>query len=218
MKRQVEPALSYTAQVFAILREQILKGTYAPGQRLNEAEIAENLGTSRSPVREAFQRLSSEGLVRLVPNRGAFVFSLTESEIEELFEVREALEIAAVQLATQRANKKHLVRLREIVETTDKTIRKAEYYPRDINFHLQIFKAAGNSKLSTIYSEVNTQIQLAQTLSVSDLSRAYTAHDEHLPILEALERRDAGGAERAMRVHLKRAKDSILKVFAEPME
>lgn len=214
MKRQVETAPSYTAQVLSIIREQILKGTYAPGQRLYEAELAEKLGTSRSPVREAFQRLASEGLVRLVPNRGAFVFTLSPAEMEELLEVREILELAAVELAAKRGTKEQLARLRTIVETTDDTIRKQEYYPRDINFHLQVFESAGNAKLSAIYTDVNTQIRLAQTLSVSDLKRAHTARDEHLPILEALEHRDAEGAKQAMKVHLERAGDSILTVFA----
>jgi DNA-binding GntR family transcriptional regulator len=214
MRHRLQSAPSYTNQVFDIIREQILSGSFSPGERLNEVELAEKLGTSRSPIREALQRLSSEGLVNLVPKKGAFVFTLDPQEIEESFEVREVLEIAAVRFAVERADDRDLQKLEEILETTKRTIKKTSHYPRDINFHLQVFAAAGNSKLESVYSEINTKIQLAQTLSVSDLDRASSAYDEHLPIFKALQQRDADEAERAMRRHIRHAKSNILRILA----
>src|SRR5215218_7099701 len=94
---------SYAEQARTLLRRSILNGVYGPGQRLKEMEISRVLGISRSPVREAIQGLANEGLVRIAPQKGAFVANLNATEVAELYEVREALEIMAVRLAAERA-------------------------------------------------------------------------------------------------------------------
>ncbi len=104
----ITTAPSFTEQVSDSIKDLILRGVYEPDQRLNEKEISRSLGISRSPIREAIQRLNNEGLVRLSARKGAFVASLNLNEIMELYEVREPLEVAAVRLAADRADQSQL--------------------------------------------------------------------------------------------------------------
>jgi len=215
--KQITDAPPYTEQVSVFIKEVILSGQYEPGQRLNEVELSEAIGTSRSPIREAFQRLAKEGLQNLVPRKGAFVKAPDKRELGELFEVREALEVASVTLAAERATSLDLEELLQFLSGTRSAIENREYrqYPWNLDFHKQIAKCAKNKHLEEKVYEVNAQLLLARQKSGSEVGRASEAFNEHKMILDALVRRDQGSAQRLMREHIHISKEIIMKLFGE---
>jgi DNA-binding GntR family transcriptional regulator len=208
-------AVSYTEQAQGIIKHLIFSGKYSPGDRLKEADLSRSLGISRSPIREAIRNLAGEGLVRLVPQRGAFVTDFEHGEIRELYELREALEVAAARLAAERADGASLERLKEILEATGDTLRESDsaLYPRDLDFHLGICELAGNRRLAESIHEVNTQLQLVRLRSASEPGRAGRAYEEHLVIYRALEKGDTEAAAEAMGMHIRNGLENMMEIF-----
>lgn len=206
---------SYAWQAGDVIKHLILNGTYQPGQQLKEVELSKSLGISRSPVREAIQSLAREGLVDIVPHKGAFVETFDPSEIRELFETREALETMACRLAAERAKPAQLDELEKLLEDTANFLEREQAfsYPRDLDFHLQICKASHNRKLEDRAFEIETQLQLARSRSASEPGRASIAYREHEAILIALKQRDPEASEQKMREHIRNAMDNMLKLL-----
>ncbi len=205
----------FTDQVCGLIKNVILNGTYRPNQRLKELELSRSLGISRSPIREALQRLANEGLVKIVPRKGAFVQDLSLKEVQELFEVREAAEMMSIRLALERAEPEDLLQLSEFLHLTKNAIEKDQYsmYPWDLDFHLQVAKCAKNKKLEDYVYQVNAQLLLARYRSAQVSGRALEALNEHLAIFEALRTRDSRRAEKLMADHLHRSKENMTKIF-----
>lgn len=208
-------ATSYSEQARQIIKRLILDGTYQPGQRIKESEIAKALGISRSPVREAVMMLSNEGLIELHPQRGIFVHGFDLPEIRELYEVRQALEGQAVRLAAERAGREEIAKLREFLDLMERVLEENEAHPEnlggrtptdpfpaDLDFHMEVAKLANNERLTGYVEEVNTQLQLAKARSTDRPGRAREAHREHLAIYEAMKNGDSDEAERAMKANL----------------
>ena len=215
--KQITEVPLYTEQVCEFIKEVILSGQYEPGQRLNEVELSEAIGTSRSPIREAFQRLAKEGLVNLVPRKGAYVKAPDQRELGDLFEVREALELSSVTLAAERATASDLVELLQFLSRTRSAIKNREYrqYPWNLDFHRQIAKCAKNKYLEEKIYEVNAQLLLARQKSGSEVGRASEAFKEHKLILDALANGDPIGAQRLMKEHIRISRENIMKLFGE---
>ncbi|GIL00103.1 MAG: GntR family transcriptional regulator [Alphaproteobacteria bacterium] len=191
------------------LAAAIRDGRYAPGQRLVEAELTAEFGVSRGPVREALRRLAAEGLVEIVPHRGALVRRLSLTEALELFEIRTELEALAARRAAARMGE---ACVRERFQRDTAPIWReaarystADYLAENRGFHAAIYAAAGNSQLA----RVNRQLQLA--LILSQISPALTAETiaaslaEHRAIARAIAAGDAAAAEAASRAHMDRA-------------
>lgn len=208
---------SYAEQARKLLRHSILNGVYAPGQRLKEMEISRDLGISRSPVREAIQGLANEGLVKIAPQKGAFVADLDATEVAELYEVREALEIMAVRLAAERAEAPRIMDLGELLEATRSSLDHQESvgYPRNLDFHRHLSAMSGNRKLAQEVNEINSQLELARLRSAYKPGRAEQAYEEHLAIFDALRRQDPEAAADAMREHLRHGKENMLSMLNE---
>ncbi|MFH0960541.1 MAG: GntR family transcriptional regulator [Pseudomonadota bacterium] len=209
-------SVSFSEQVYNLVKESILKGIYKPGQKLNEIELCQRLGVSRGPIREAFQRLNQEGLVKLQPHKGGIVPCPSLEEIEALFEVREALEGLAVRLAVERAEREEIRSLFSFLRDTRRAIINDKYsvYPWDHDFHLQIAKCARNPKLEESINKLNSQLMLARHLSGSSMGRANEVCREHMRVVEALQKKDSQRAEEAMLKHLRNSKINILQIFA----
>lgn len=210
----VQAAPPYSEQAAAILRDAILNGRYDPGQRLNEVELSTALQISRSPIREALRKLVDEGLVVLRPGRGAFVAGFDEHEIRDLMELRVALDVLGARLAAERATDEAIERIKKSIEsTTAAHLRKASSPPWSSDVHLLILEASGNRKLRERGAVLHAQLHLARFRSgASTPDRATEAHDEHVAVVEAIRRRDADAAERAMREHLSHALDHIIEL------
>lgn len=208
-------ATSYTEQAREVIKHLIFNGTYEPGDKLKEAELSRFLGISRSPVREAIQSLANDGLVRLAPQRGAFVSSFDLGEIKEIYEVREALEVVAARLAAIRADSEHLDKLKGVLEETRATLERGELvaYPLDLDFHQEISSLTRNRKLAGTISGINTQLQLARLKSASKPGRAREAYEEHIAIFQAIEEQAPERAADAMRTHLGNSLESMTETF-----
>lgn len=197
-------SLSLRDQALDILRQRVLDGDHAPGDRLNEVEIAESLGISRGPVREALQRLAAEGLVESVPRRGAFVRRFTVEELHQMYEFREIVEAGAAGLAALRASAEDVAELRAMLTATERMIASDEQggYPTTSDFHRRILELAENPALLRAGTELQTQVQIARQASSRHPGRSRAALEEHFEILEAIARHDADAAADAMQRHL----------------
>lgn len=200
-------SLSRAEFVYATLRSAIHEGKLKPGDRLREVEIAEQLGVSRTPVREALKRLESNGLVTVLPQRGAVMTQLNQQQVIELYAFREELEAAAVRLATQHAAESEIRALRElVVRQAAITAEQPEAVAQiDRHFHETIYWAARNRYLLQAFVELGDALALLGGGAFTPLGYQTTALQQHQQIVDALERRDVAAAEEAIRLHIRTA-------------
>ena len=192
------------------LRRQIVDGFHHPSQRISDLAVSEELTVSRTSVRESFQKLVTEGLLFIVPNKGAFVVEHSPEEIIELYEVREALEVSAVRLAIEKASNDKLNSLKEMLSVTRTSmIEHGGRYPVEVDFHKSICELAENKELAQTMELVNCKLKIARRQSGYIPERARAAYAEHKEILEAMIGRDIPRAEALIRQHLANSRFSI---------
>lgn len=202
-------------QLVGRLRSGILNGRYAPGQRLIEADLTGDFGVSRGPVREALRRLSAEGLVEMVPHRGAMVRRLSFVETQELFEIRTELEaLAARRAAGAVADTSVRVRFEQAsrpIWSEDPRLSAIDYLDENARFHEAVTVASGNAQLLALGHQLQLSLlmfpimmQMSGELSARIMC---TSVSEHRDIASAILDADPARAETAMRHHLRRAAD-----------
>ncbi|MBX6342310.1 MAG: GntR family transcriptional regulator [Thermomicrobiaceae bacterium] len=199
---------SLARSAYATLRDAITRGAIPPGARLREQDLAQRLGVSRTPVREALRQLSSEGLVRLVPGRGALVTDLDPRTLREIYAVRAALEGMAAGLAAGRIAPPALGLLEGLVALMgdlvaagdDERLREANQ-----RFHATIAEESGNHYLARLLRDMEPQLERFRFIALRVPSRRAEAHREHVALFEAIRRGDAAEAERQARLHAERA-------------
>lgn len=207
-----------TDAVYATLREAILSRRFAPGQRINVDELRQQLGVSRTPLKDGLNRLALQGLVRVAPRYGTFVSELRADEMAEISDVRLVIELHAVELGVPRVSPQQLKRMREHVEAMKATVTPQDnctdhmaFVGSDHGFHQVILEAAGNRKLMEVYENLNVHIQVARVYYMSTHKRAQQVCDEHEAILRAYEARDVAAAKAAMTTHLETARRATLE-------
>ena len=210
-----------SGQTTVALREAIIKGEIAPGEKLNEPKLAEQFQVSRGPLREAIRRLVAMRLVKHVPHVGATVVTLELQSILELYEVREALEGKAAALAAQNMSESDISRLRSLLDLHRKHSEdnKGEYMQTegDFDFHYQIIKSSGNQLLTDqLCDELYHLIRMFRFQTSRFKSRSNRALIEHEQLIYAIEQRDPQLAEMLMRKHIARAKSSIEDALSNP--
>lgn len=205
---------SFADEAAKLIRHMILSGHFAPGERLNELQLAGVLQISRSPIREALKALSSVGLVRMVPGRGAFVADYDLATVRHLIEVRLALECAAARLVAERATDEQIAAIGDLLAKTEGVLaaEPGQGYPRELDFHTQVLLATDNPQLVEVASAVSTQVQLARSRSGQE--RAEQAYAEHDAVYQALRDRDPARAEQAMRDHIMASFHNIERMIA----
>jgi len=191
------------------LRSGIMQGRYAPGQRLIEADLTREIRVSRGPLREAFRRLSDEGLLEIVPHRGALVRRLTLREMKELFQIRVGLETLAAQLATE-AIRDPQIRARfqrEIEPIWNEIPRVAgpDYIDENHRFHDAITQASGNEQLLRLTRQLRLTVLMYQLMSTLKPENIAASVAEHRLIAQAILNGDADTAQQQVRSHLSRA-------------
>ncbi len=209
---------SFSDQAERALRDQILHGAFPPGGRLNEVEIATDLGVSRGPVREAMQRLARDGLVVLQPHRGAFVRRLTSREVSDLFEVRITLERKVAALAAQRLGgeqREQLERLRADMAGKDENVDPDDQFQGTHDIHALLATASDNATLAAHVATVNRELLLLRVQSGQAQQRAHAAIDEHAELIEAVLSRDPEAAAAAMEAHLTKALTHALRSMTD---
>lgn len=200
------------------LRGLLTEGKLAPGERLNERVLCEQLNVSRTPLREALKVLATERLVELSPNRGARVVALSRSAVAELFELMAALEGLAGELAAIRRDAAELAHIQALhAEMLDAHGRRdlPTYYDRNRRIHLAISRCARNAALAETYDSVNTRIQNLRFRSNFDPDKWDQAVREHVAMVEALEARDGPGLRRLLETHLHHKRDAVLEQWGE---
>ena len=187
------------------LRDMIVQGALTPGAKLNERALCGELGISRTPLREALKVLSTEGLVELLPNRGAVVALLTERRVREIFAVMGALEALAGELACRNMTAEQFNEIRALhyqMLAHHARGELAPYFRCNQEIHLAIVAASGNDTLAATYRNLNAHVRRARYMANLSQSRWDQAVAEHESILEALGRRDAAALQDLLRNHL----------------
>jgi DNA-binding GntR family transcriptional regulator len=202
-------------QIYDILKKSIILRELKPGEKINEEELAKTLRVSRTPVRESLLRLEHEGIVRIIPRRGAFVVSLSKAKTIEVLQVREVLEGLVARLATNNMNDETLNRLRQCLENVasiqDNEDKLLKYTPADIEFHSLLLEACNNDLLKNLMKIVNAHLQMVRLRTVVLPGRPEQTVTEHFRILDAMERGDARSAEKQMRKHVESVRKDTLK-------
>ncbi|MEW6184024.1 MAG: GntR family transcriptional regulator [Bacillota bacterium] len=204
--------------VFESLREAIIKGVMKPGERIMEVQLAEELGVSRTPVREAIRKLELEGLVVMLPRRGAYVAGISVKDIADVFEVRAALEALAAGLAAERITDEELENLeRSLVEITEVSDSRdiGAVVDRDTRFHDIIYRASRNAWLLQIITHLQDQLQRFRMTTLSRPGRTREAVEEHKKIVEAISERNSELAAQLAREHIENAESSLLNGLKE---
>ena len=217
--RHSKPRGRKDASVADYLSAAILTGRFVPGQRLVEAELTTDLGVSRGPVREAFRRLSAEGLIEIVPNRGAMVRRLSVVEALELFEIRTELEALAARRAAENMGdlclRQDFERAIAPIWSVEPRHSTTDYLEENHRFHSAILIASQNSQLHKLHQQMHLSLIMAQiSTSLSSHVIGASLH-EHRTIATAILARDAKGAEAAIREHLHRAREFMREMPGE---
>lgn len=202
---RVEDGFVLRNRIYESLKKAILSvDIYSDDFRLDERRLAEDLGVSRTPIREALGRLEHEGLVRTVPRRGAFVARKSKKEILEMIMVWAALESLAARLITQRASDREIAGLRKMFATFHDSKVQAridEYSDTNIRFHQALFQISHCELLNKMTENLFLHLRWIRMRTISDKDRARRSIIDHMNIIEALEARDADLAERLSREH-----------------
>lgn len=199
------PRANLHEQVAMRLRAMLVEGRIAPGAKLNERELCEVLSVSRTPLREAIKMLAAEGLVELVPNRGAIALHLDEDAIRNTFEVMGGLEALSGELAAQRITADELAEIRAMhFEMLAAYTRRdlSAYYRLNSRIHRAINAAAKNPVLSDTYDRVNARLQALRFRSNQDGQKWKDAVEEHEKMIDALGRRDGAALRAVLAAHL----------------
>lgn len=200
------------------LRDAILEGRLEAGARLRQAELADRLGISRTPIREALSRLRQEGLVDLLPRAGVCVRSLDFDEAVELYDLREVFDGLAARLAAGRADAASLARLDRALGRMAECVERRDpdpWFRAHVGFHEEIVRASGNRHLGRLSTLVRLSIRQFHPLLLKTEHRLDDAYAEHRRIFAAIAARDAEAAERLARVHIANAKEIVLKVMIQ---
>ena len=200
------------------LRDLITRGDLSPGERLNERVLTERFGISRTPLREAIKILSAEGLVNLLPNRGAAVTTITLTDAEDLFQVMAVLEALAGELACQRATNADIAEVEDLHKRMRAFYAKgelADYFEFNQRIHQKIIDCAGNKELTDAYRRISVRIRRARYMANLSSPRWNEAMDEHEQILDALVRRDSARLTALLKTHLANKFEVIQEWLAE---
>lgn len=200
------------------LQNLIIEGVLAPGVKLNEREVCERLGISRTPLREAMKVLASEGLIEIAPNRGAFVSKMNDTEIWETFEMMSGLEALSGELAAERISPAEIAEIKELHEAMLVCRKQNDlpgYYSRNQTIHNKINAAARNSVLRQLYLSINRRLQALRFKSNFHEAKWDRAIQEHDEMIKSLEARDGKRLAAILRQHLLDKRDSVMAFVRE---
>jgi len=208
------PRAALHEQVALRLRQMLVESRIPPGAKLNERELSEVLQVSRTPLREAIKMLAAEGLVELVPNRGAIAVSLTEADVLNTFEVMAGLEAQSGELAAARVTDEELAEIRAMhYEMMAAYTRQdlSAYYRLNAKIHNAINAAAKNPVLTATYNQVNARLQALRFRSNQDGDKWKRAMKEHDRMIEALAARDGTAMRAVLLQHLQNKRDVVVE-------
>ena len=203
--------------VYLKLKQMIMKRDFTPNERIDPVEIAEKLGTSRTPVRDALNMLDAEGFVTTMPRQGIYVKGIYKNDLIELFHYREMIELFAVEVGF---NNLQLVvnEVVQVVNNFEKLLSSTNYdgnrvMEEDIKLHKLIVQSTINQKIITSYDKLNCHVQMARAYYIQDLHRMNNTHPEHKNFLEALLEGDKEKTKLRLKQHLDHTLENLLKMI-----
>ena len=203
--------------VFNTLRQSILTGELKPGERLMEIHLADKLGVSRTPIREAIRKLELEGLVTMIPRRGAEVAQITEKNLKDVLEVRRALDALTVELACERITEEEMEQLQDARDAFEKAIKTKDankIAQADVVFHDIILLASRNDRLMQMLANLSQQMYRYRLEYVKDDEHYDRLIEEHNTIVDAISRRDSKVGAQAIISHIDNQEKSIIRSIA----
>lgn len=202
--------------VFNTLREAIIKGDLKPGERLMENQLADKLGVSRTPVREAIRKLELENLVVMIPRKGAEVAKITEKDIRDVLEVRAALESLAVELACEKISQEQIKQLLSVKEAFKEAIKTKDVHQivsADIEFHQVILEATNNDKLMHILNNLKEHIYRFRVKYIYQMKDYTTISKEHEEMVNRIINKDIEGSKEVTYQHIKEQEEAVIEMI-----
>jgi len=202
--------------VFESMREAILSGVLEPGERLMEIQLAEEMGVSRTPVREAIRKLELENFVVMIPRKGAYVAGVSSKDVADVFEIRSALEGLAAGLAAERITEDELEQMERVLfyRANEGEMDLEQIVKSDTDFHALVYSASRNERLIQILANLREQIQRFRATSLAVPGRNKLALEEHRMIVEALRRHDGEEAQALAMAHIVTAENVMFDVLS----
>lgn len=213
-KEEMSDRYSLRGRVFHRLREDILSGKYAEQEELKEVAIGEEMGVSRTPVREALRQLELEGLVSIIPNRGAFVTGITRKDMQDIYAMRALLEGLCARWATEHISAEQLEALEETIFLSEFHAGKnhaQQLTELDNQFHEILYEACGSKMLRHQLKDFHEYVMRVRRRMLSDNERGPEAVKEHRQIMEAIRDKNADRAEELATLHIHNAYANMLK-------
>ena len=205
MGKEVTDKYSLRGRVFHKIREDILSGEYHQNEELKEASIGNELGVSRTPVREALRQLELEGLVNIIPNKGAYVNGISAKDIQDIYVIRSYLEGLCAKWACEYITKPQLEELDEIIYLSEFHAKKGHHdqlLELDNRFHEVLYEASNSKILDHVLSDFHHYVQRVRKVTLSSMARANDSNAEHRAIVEALKEKDGERAETLAHEHM----------------
>lgn len=204
--------------VFETIRNAIINGELKPGQRLMEVQLAEQLGVSRTPVRESIRKLELEGLVKMIPRKGAYVTPMSIEDLRDMMEIRRALENLSAELAAKNATDEDIQKLHESNEGFEASALNNDeqgIISYDIAFHETIYRATGNERLCNMINSLREQMQRVRVEYVHRISDKRPLIGQHKMIIEYIEQHDPEKAAEAASKHIREAESDMIEELSE---
>lgn len=210
-----EDNYSLGSRVFHKIREGILSGKYAANEELKEKNIGDELGVSRTPVREALRQLELEGLVSIIPNKGAYVVGLSQKDIRDIYEMRSLLEGLCAKWAAVNVTEEQLNELEENIFLSEFHAGKQNWEQMvelDNRFHEILYLASGSKELKHILTDYHQYVQRVRKVTLAEAKRVQESTEEHKVIVEALKKHDPEKAEEAATIHIRNTVSNMDKI------
>ena len=214
VKQEVTDKYSLRGRVFHKLREDILNGKYKENDELREVAIGEELGVSRTPVREAFRQLKLEGLIQIVPNKGAYVTGITRKDVQDIYMIRSLLEGLCARWATENITEEQMAEMEENIFLSKFHAEKGHYdqlAELDNRFHEILYEACNSKMLEHQLRDFHQYVLRVRKKTLSNVNRGKKSNEEHEQIMEAIKAKDADRAEALANAHMINAYNNMVK-------
>ncbi len=214
VKQEVTDKFSLRGRVFHKIREDILSGKYKENEELKEVAIGEELGVSRTPVREAFRQLELEGLIQIIPNKGAYVTGITVKDVEDIYMIRSKLEGLCARWATEHISEEQMEELEENIYLSEFHASKGhseQIAELDNRFHEILYEACNSKMLEHQLRDFHEYVLRVRRKTLSQDKRSTASTHEHRMLMEAIKAKNADEAERLANIHIVNAYANMVK-------
>jgi len=214
LKQEVSDNYSLRGRVFNKVREDILSGKYKENDELKEIAIGEELGVSRTPVREAFRQLELEGLIKIIPNKGAYVTGITPEDVKDIYMIRSRLEGLCAAWACEHITQEQLEEMEENLYLAKFHAEKGHYEQMselDSRFHEIMYEACQSKMLENLLRDFHQYVQRVRRKTLSTIERSLASNSEHQAIMEAIRDKDTEKADAMATLHIHNAYENLVK-------